>query len=74
MLPDESRLSKSLSEHNQRNVILLVLAVLFSMPFFNATNYITEPSIYTYELQLLSKMPMNTTEFNSTFNYIIDHS
>jgi len=50
MLPDESRLSKSLSEHNQRNVILLVLAVLFSMPFFNATNYITEPSIYTYEL------------------------
>jgi hypothetical protein len=46
MIPQESRLSKTLSENNQRNVILLVLVILFSIPFFSVTNYIREPKVH----------------------------
>ena len=40
MNSQESRLRKTLSENNQRNVILLVLVILFSIPFFAVSNYL----------------------------------
>jgi hypothetical protein len=52
--------------------VLLVLAILFSVPFFNYQNWLTEPSIHSYEVQLLAKMEPNSTSFNLVMNTVIN--
>ena len=74
IVPQESRLSKQLSEQNQRNVILLVLSILFSIPFFNYQNYIQEPTIFEFNIMLLSTLQTNSQAFNDTFTSFISTS
>jgi hypothetical protein len=49
----ESRVGKRLSEKTTRQVILVVLAMLFSVPLFTPTTYIEEPNSYDYGLSLI---------------------
>jgi len=72
-VPQESRLSKTLSENNQRNVILLVLVILFSIPFFSVSNYVSQPNVHQYSINLLSSFDTNSQEFNETLDGVIAH-
>jgi hypothetical protein len=52
----ESRVGKQLSEKTTRQVILVVLAMLFSVPLFNPTTYIDEPNSYDFGLSLIYEL------------------
>jgi hypothetical protein len=72
LVPQESRLSKKLSESNQKNIILLVLAVLFSIPFFNYLNYLDDPDSYTFSISLLQSTSTNSALFTTDLTVFID--
>ena len=48
----ESRVGKKLSESTQKAVIVLVLTMLLSTAFLQASTYSTEPEGYEYGLKL----------------------
>lgn len=50
---------------------MLVLTILFSIPFFNHLNYLENPDSYTYSIDLLASAQTNSTSFNSTFDTFI---
>ena len=43
---NESKVGKKLSEYTTRRVIVLVLAMLFSVPVFTVSTYLEEPNSY----------------------------
>jgi predicted RNase H-like nuclease len=49
-VPDESKVGKRLSDLTTRRVIILVLAMMFSVPFFSLTTYIEEHKSYKFGL------------------------
>lgn len=55
VLPQESKVGKKLSDLTTRRVIILVLAMLFSVPLFSVESYITIPDSYSFGLTLLSQ-------------------
>lgn len=69
-IPKESKISRTLSEKTIKTVIILILVMLFFMPFFQLETYISPPT--SYEKQLYSVMKLYQTEGNST-NYKIAH-
>lgn len=54
-IPQESKVGKKLSDLTTRRVIILVLAMLFSVPLFSVESYITIPDSYSFGLTLLSQ-------------------
>ena len=55
VLPQESKVGKKLSDLTTRRVIILVLAMLFSVPLFSVESYINIPDSYSFGLTLLSQ-------------------
>lgn len=53
-LPVESKVGKKLSDLTTRRVIILVLAMLFSVPLFSTSTYLEDPTSYEYGLAMLS--------------------
>lgn len=49
-LPEESKVGKKLSDLTIRRVIILVLAMLFSVILFSVSTYELEPLTYDYGL------------------------
>ena len=56
----ESRVGKRLSEATTRRVIILVLAMLFSVPLFTVSTYVTEPNSYDFGLSLIRDLGPET--------------
>ena len=56
----ESKVGKRLSEATTRRVIILVLAMLFSVPLFTVTTYVEEPNSYNYGLSLIRELGPET--------------
>lgn len=52
-------------------MILLVLTILFSIPFFNYQNYYKEPDNFQFNIQLLSNLQTNSLAFNQTYETFI---
>jgi hypothetical protein len=52
----ESVVGKKLLDQTTRRVIIMVLAMLFSVPLFSVGTYINEPSSYSYGLSLIKKL------------------
>ena len=73
-VPEESKVGKKLSDLTTRRVIILVLAMMFSVPFFTLTTYIEEHKSYEFGLELLKKYSDDTQSkiFNTTFDSYID--
>jgi hypothetical protein len=66
-VPKESKVGKKLSDLTTRRTIILVLAMLFSVPIFSRTTYITNPDPYTFGLKVLSLSPVKSDEFNVAY-------
>lgn len=64
----ESRVGKKLSEKTTRQVILVVLAMLFSVPLFTPTTYIEEPNSYDYGLSLIYQLGPETEAGRKVFD------
>lgn len=63
----ESRVGKRLSEATTRRVIILVLAMLFSVPLFTVTTYVIEPNSYSYGLDLVKSLGPTTLAGKQAF-------
>jgi hypothetical protein len=52
-LPEESKVGKKLSDLTTRRVIILVLAMIFSVPLFSTSTYMEEPTSFQYGLNMV---------------------
>lgn len=57
---NESKVGKHLSEKLTKRVIILVLAMLFSVPLFTVTTYFVPPNSLDYGLDLISTLGPTT--------------
>lgn len=76
-IPKESKVGKKLSDLTTRRVIMLVLAMMFSVPAFTITTYKEENTSFEFGLELIGEFydEMNSAGFNATFNaYKDEHS
>jgi len=72
-LPEESMVGKKLSDLTTRKVILIVLAMLFSVPILSVNTYIDIYSGYTFGLQLMAQYETGSRGFNHAFDsYILE--
>ena len=75
-VPEESKVGKKLSDLTTRRVIMLVLAMMFSVPAFTITTYKEENNSFTFGLELIREFGNDVTSagFNTTFDsYISEH-
>jgi class 3 adenylate cyclase len=71
---EQSKVGKQLSELTTRRVIMLVLGVLFGVPFFLNTLYTDNNTSYEYGLEVMDKMIGNNTNFRRSWDsYIEEH-
>lgn len=68
----ESKVGKRLSEATTRRVVILVLAMLFSVPFFTVNTYVIEPNSYDYGLSLVRELGPETEQGKSVFLDTVD--
>jgi len=71
-VPQESKVGKKLSDLTTRRVIILVLAMLFSVPLLSVGTYMAIPDSYSFGLTLLSTLPTGSTSFTTTFDIYVD--
>lgn len=75
-VPEESKVGKKLSDLTTRRVIMLVLAMMFSVPIFTVSTYIDDNDSYTFGLQIIQSFEYDTTGIgfnNSLITYISEH-
>lgn len=63
-MPAESKVGKKLSELTTKRLIIVVLAMLFSVPIFDTTTFITPPTSYEYGLSMLAAYDIGSDNFN----------
>lgn len=73
VLPEESKVGKKLSDLTTRRVIILVLAMLFSVPLFSTSTYMTDPDTFDYSVAYVSSFNKTTAPemFNITYQQFI---
>jgi len=71
-IPEESKVGKKLSDLTTRRVIILVLAMLLSVPIFTVSTYIPELNSFQFGLTLLSRYENNTAGFNFVFDKYVE--
>jgi hypothetical protein len=52
-------------------MILIILAMLFSVPLFDPTTYINAPTSYEFGLDVLANLVVGTPSFDYAFQYYI---
>ena len=67
----ESKVGKKLSDFTTRKVVILVLVMLFTSPFFTVTTYLEEPNSYNYSLELLKVLGPRSEGGIKLFNDIV---
>jgi len=66
---------KKLSDLTTRRVIILVLSMMFSIPFLSLNTYKSQNNSYTYGLDLINSFPPDSAGFNTTFDtYVSEHA
>jgi hypothetical protein len=73
-MPEESKVGKKLSDLTTKRLIIVVLAMLFSVPLFDTGTYIEMPNANTFGLQMISSYPYNSYGFNTTFELFKNES
>lgn len=69
---EESNVGKELSELTTRRVIMLVLGVLFGVPFFMNSFYTDDNTSYEYGLQVMDKLLEYNSQFRMSWDSYID--
>jgi len=64
----ESVVGKKLLDYTTRRVIILVLAMLFSVPLFSVGSYLDDPNSYSYGLSLILELKPYTLAGQYAFN------
>ena len=72
VVPEESRVGKRLSDLTQRRVIILVLAMLFSIPATQVQTYIIQTDSYSFGLEVLAAYPTESPAFLESFEAFRD--
>lgn len=67
----ESKVGKKLSDFTTRKVVILVLVMLFTSPFFTVTTYLEEPNSYNYGLELLKYIGPRSIAGEELFKEIV---
>lgn len=70
-IPEESKVGKKLSDLTTKRLIIVVLAMLFSVPLFDNQTYLDTPNANNYGLLLLSNYELNSVGFNTSWEYYI---
>jgi hypothetical protein len=73
MVPQESKVGKKLSDLTTRRVIVLVLAMLLSVPIFSNSTYLEDNTSYDIGLRMMSIYDVGTDEFNQAFKSYIEN-
>ena len=66
----ESKVGKKLSDMTTRRVVVLVLAMLFSVPGFTVSTYLTEPNSFDYGLKLIKELGPTTKGGKAVFESV----
>lgn len=69
---DESKVGKELSELTTRRVIMLVLGILFGVPFFMNSLYTDDNTSYQYGLEVMDTLVGNNTNFRRSWDSYIN--
>ena len=70
-IPEESKVGKKLSDLTTRRVIILVLAMLFSVPVFTVSTFISDYNGYEIGLQLIAEFTPRSEGFNDAFEALL---
>ena len=70
-MPEESKVGKKLSDLTTKRLIIVVLAMLFSVPIFDPSTYVDSPSADEYGLYLLASYEYNSESFNRSWDWFI---
>ena len=70
-MPEESKVGKKLSDLTTKRLIIVVLAMLFSVALFDVTTYLETPNANEFGLNLLAAFEYNSFGFNLTFDEYI---
>jgi len=71
MVPQESKVGKMLSDLTTRRVIILVLAMLISVPLFSDTTYQDDNTSFETGINLLKRYKPHTAQFDYLFETIL---
>jgi hypothetical protein len=71
MIPQESNVGKMLSDLTTRRVIILVLAMLISVPLFTDLTYQEENTSFETGINLLKRYKSHTPQFDFLFQSIV---
>lgn len=63
----ESKVGQKLGDLTTKKMILIILAMLFSVPVFDPSTYISPPSSYDFGLNLLSNFDLGSISFDYAF-------
>ena len=69
---NESKVGKKLNDTTTRRVIIMVLAMLFTVPIFTVGTYIEEPSSFDYGLALINHLGPDTKGGQAVFNNTVE--
>ena len=73
--PDESKVGKKLSDLTTRRVIILVLSMMFSVPFLALDSYRDPNNSFTFGLEYIDIYKDDPTTLNFTrLSYIEEHT
>lgn len=72
-IPEESKVGKKLSDLTTKRLIIVVLAMLFSIPIFDTTTYIETPDCNIFGLNLIANFSNYSEGFNASFNSYIEN-
>jgi len=71
---EESKVGKKLSDKTTKRTIVLVFAMMFSVPLLNTYTYFDLNNSFTLGLQMLNALPYNSTGFNALEkDYLLNH-
>jgi hypothetical protein len=70
-VPEESKVGKKLSDLTTRRVIILVLAIVFSVPIFGVDTYLDAPKSHEMSLSIIEVFAPGTLGFNVSWNTFI---
>jgi hypothetical protein len=72
LIPQESKVGKKLSDLTTRRVIILVLAMLISVPIFSPGTYMDDNNSYVVAMYMMMGFPTGDEGFNLVFKSYIE--
>ena len=71
-IPEQSNVGKKLSDLTMKRVIVVVLTMLFTLPFLTSSTYIAEEESFLFGLEMINDYSPYSKPFNTTFDDYVD--